>query len=379
MYLYQRSHRFFAQVADDIKAIAEKELQSLGAKSTAQVYRGIHFNANAEVLYTINFQSRLVHRILAPLITFDCHSDAYLYKTASQIKWRDFLDPANTLAVFATVSHSNITHSKFAALRLKDAIVDYFRDRTGRRPSIDTQNPDIWINLHIQNNQATISLDASGGSLHRRGYRKKTVEAPMIETLAAAIISYSDWHGRTPLYDPFCGSGALLCEAYLLATQTPAAILRKRFGFERLPDFNAAIWRQVKNQAMKQVKSLPRAIIAGSDKSAQAVQAALRNCGMIDKNHSIQISQRDVFDIENLQGHTIVCNPPYGIRMAKGKNLDEFYKKFGDFLKQRCRNATAYIYFGEPAYIKSLGLKPAWKKPLSTGGLDGRLAKYEVY
>ncbi|MFQ5628300.1 MAG: class I SAM-dependent RNA methyltransferase, partial [bacterium] len=242
MYLYQKTSRYFAQVADDVKDLAEADLQSLGAKSTRQVYRGIHFTATPEVLYKINFRSCLSHRILAPLMTFDCHSDKYLYKTALQIKWQDFLAPSKTFAVNATVSHSNITHSKFAALRLKDAVVDYFRERTGKRPSIDTEYPDVWLSLHIQNNKATISLDTAGGSLHRRGYRRKTVEAPMIETLAAAIIRYSEWDGRSPLCDPFCGSGTLLCEAFLHATQTPAAILRKKFGFERLPDFDVAIW-----------------------------------------------------------------------------------------------------------------------------------------
>ncbi|MFQ5633171.1 MAG: class I SAM-dependent RNA methyltransferase, partial [bacterium] len=159
----------------------------------------------------------------------------------------------------------------------------------------------------------------------------------------------------------------------------PAAILRKKFGFERLPDFDAAVWEQVRKKAMSQIKSVHRGIIAGSDKSAQAVQAALRNCEMLDKSHVIQISQRDVFEIENLEGHTIVCNPPYGIRLGKGRDLSALYKNLGDFLKQKCRGTNVFIYFGEPEYIKSVGLKPCWKQPLSNGGLDGRLVKFEVY
>ncbi|MEJ2194725.1 MAG: THUMP domain-containing protein [Ignavibacteriaceae bacterium] len=173
MYNYQKTNRYFAQVADDIKDIAEEEVQSFGAKKTSQKYRGIYFSADTETLYKINYYSRLINRVLAPLISFNCHSDELLYKRALKINWEDFLDPSKTFAVFASVTNSSIKHSKFASLRLKDAIVDYFRNRTRNRPSIDTRGPDVWFNLHIEKNEATISLDTSGGSLHRRGYRKK--------------------------------------------------------------------------------------------------------------------------------------------------------------------------------------------------------------
>ena len=217
MYRYQETQRYFAQVADDIKDIAEQELCTLGARETSPTYRGIYFSASQKVLYTINFYARLITRVLAPLTSFRCHSDRYLYKKAGEIEWQDFLDPSQTFAVFATVANSRLRHSKFAALRLKDAVVDSFRAATGVRPSIDTREPDVWVNLHIQNDEATISLDTSGGSLHRRGYRKKSVQAPLVETLAAAIIHHAEWDGRRPLYDPFCGSGTLLCEAYMLS------------------------------------------------------------------------------------------------------------------------------------------------------------------
>lgn len=378
-YDYQKTNRYFAQVADDIKDIAEEELQSLGAVETRQAYRGIYLTANPKVLYSINFHSRLINRVLAPLIFFDCHSDRYLYKRASEVQWEDFLNPSQTFAVFATVQHSSIRHSKFAALRLKDAVVDYFRTRTGERPSIDTRDPDLWINLYIDKNQATISLDTSGGSLHRRGYRNKSVQAPMVETLAAAIIKFSGWDGRLPLYDPFCGSGTLLCEGYMHASHTPSAILRRKFGFEKLPDFDSLLWNQVKNEGMQKITPIPKGFIAGSDISLEAIKSSIHNCSLIDKENVIEIEQHDVFNIENIQGKTIFCNPPYGIRTGKGMDLCSFYKRFGDFLKQRCSGSTAYIYFGERKYIKNIGLKPSWKKPLSNGGLDGRLAMYELY
>ncbi len=379
MYNYQKTNRYFAQAADDIKDIVEEELISFGAQKTSQAYCGIHFTANTKVLYTINFQSRLINRVLAPLISFNCSSDDQLYKGALQVSWEDFLDPSKTFAVFASVTNSYIQHSKFASLRLKDAIVDYLRDLTGKRPSIDTREPDIWLNLHIENNEATISLDTSGGSLHRRGYRKQGIRAPMVETLAASIINYSGWDGKSALYDPFCGSGTLLCEAYMLASKTPASIFRKKFGFERLPDFNLSLWKKIKEDALEKIKQVKKGAIAGSDISADAVEASITNCKVIDKENVIGIENYDVFNIDKIDGATIVCNPPYGIRIGKSDDLSNFYKRFGDFLKQRCKNSTAFIYFGDRKFIKNIGLKPSWKKLLSNGGLDGRLVKYELY
>lgn len=379
MYLYQQTNRYFAQAPDDVKDIAEAELRALGVQESDASFRGIHFAAIPEVLYKVNYQSRLINRILAPLIKFKCPSDHILYEKASMLKWDDFLDNTKTFAIFATVSNSQITHSKYAALRLKDAIVDYFRNRTGERPSIDTREPDVWFNLHIDYDEATISLDTSGGSLHRRGYRKESVEAPMIETLAAAIIKHSGWNGQTPLYDPLCGSGTLLCEAYLHAANIPGGILRPKFGFERLPDFDASLWQKVKEAALQNIKPIPPGLIAGSDKLAAAVRAAQTNCAVLDKNKAIEITQQDMFKIKNPGNRTIVCNPPYGIRLGKDTNLYRFYKNWSDFLKQRCRNSVVFIYFGEKKYLKSMNLKPSWKKPLAAGGLDGRLVKYELY
>jgi len=378
-YQYQKSNRYFAQVADDIKDIASTELESLGAENIKPVYRGLYFTSVKESLYKINYQSALINRVLAPILSFNCHSDAYLYKTALKINWDDFMETSSTFAVFASVSHSSITHSKFAALRLKDAIADYFKDKTGKRPSVDTHNPDVWINLHIEHNEAVISIDTSGGSLHRRGYRKKSVQAPMIETLAAAIIRYSEWDGSTPLYDPFCGSGTILCEAYLFATKTPPGMFRRKFGFENLPDYDPKLWDQVKDKADKEIKSLSPGLIMGSDKNNMAVKASYQNSELIDKDGIIKVTREDIFKIDGLEKKTIICNPPYGIRLNDKEDMSDFYKILGDFLKQKCNGSTAYIYFGERKYLKNIGLKSTWKRILSNGGLDGRLAKFELY
>ena len=379
MYRYQETQRYFAQVADDIKDIAEQELRTLGARETSPTYRGIYFSAAPKVLYTINFYARLISRVLAPLTSFRCHSDRYLYKKAREIEWQDFLDPSQTFAVFATVANSRLRHSKFAALRLKDAVVDSFRAATGVRPSIDTRQPDVWMNLHIHNDEATISLDTSGGSLHRRGYRKKSVQAPLVETLAAAIIHHAEWDGRRPLYDPFCGSGTLLCEAYMSAARMPAGLFRKRFGFQSLPDFDAGLWRQLQEDGQAALRPPHQGLIFGSDIDPEAVHAARVNIAAFPARPAITVEQRDAFQIRRIDDAVIVCNPPYGIRMGKQANLGDFYARLGDFLKQCCRGSTAFIYCGERQYLKRIGLKPAWKKPLVNGGLDGRLAKYELY
>jgi len=379
MYDYQQSRRYFVQVADDIKDIAEEELLELGAAELSHSYRGIYINADLESLYRINLQSRLINRVLAPLKTFDCHSDSYLYQVGKQIRWEDFLNPEQTLAVFSSVTQSNINHSKYAALRLKDAIVDYFRERGGKRPSIDTRNPDLWLNVYIEKNVATISVDTSGGSLHRRCYRMESTQAPMSETLAASIIRYAGWDGQTPLYDPFCGSGTLLCEAYLAATKTPPAYRRSKFGFERLPEFDEEVWAKVKKEAEKRVQPVSNNFIQGSDIDSKVVETAKKNSAVIDPMTQIKIIQKDIFQIEKLEDTTIVCNPPYGIRMEHKSDLSAFYKKLGDFLKQRCTHSTAYIYFGDRKYIKHIGLKSSKKWILSNGGLDGRLAKYVMY
>jgi len=244
MYIYQEKNRYFAQIADGLEELGAEELLELGATDIRTVYRGLHFQADQDALYRINYTSRLITRVLAPLLSFKCHDTDYLYKRTREINWLDFLDESQTFAVFANVSNSHINHSQFAALRVKDAVVDFFRDDCGKRPSIDTESPHVWFNVFIEQNQATISVDCSGGSLHKRGYRQSTVEAPMQETLAAAIIRITEWDGERPLYDPMCGSGTLLSEAALKLSRTPSAWQRKHFGFKALPDYEFKIWKK---------------------------------------------------------------------------------------------------------------------------------------
>lgn len=377
---YQKDSVYFAQVQEHLIHPCAKELSDLGAEETRSCFRGIYFKADKKTFYKITYMTRLASRILAPLVTFPCDSSDILYKTGKKIKWEDIIPFKKTFAVKANVSDSSITHSQFASLRLKDAIVDYFRERTGKRPNVEKLFPDTLINLHIRKDQADISLDASGAApLHKRGYREATVEGPMQETIAAALIGFTGWDGSTPLYDPMCGSGTLLCEALMHYSNIPAGIFREKFGLEIMPDFNRELWQQVKDTCNSSIKELPEHIISGSDISEDAVTAAKTNLMGLHFGRRIPVSQKDFRSIPAINNSIIVINPPYGIRMGKNQNLNLLYKELGDFLKQKCKGATAYIYFGDPGYISKMGIKAAWKKPLKAGGLDGRLVRYDMY
>jgi len=378
-YQYQQNGRYFAQIAEDLKEAGAREIAELGAQDVHPEFSGIHFKATPSTLYRINYLSRLVSRCLAPLVSYPCPDTDTLYQKAKQIAWEDFFTKDKTFAVSGNVSDSGISHSKYAALRLKDAIADYFKEKTGQRPDVSVNNPDIPLNLHIRKDMAVISLDTSGGALHRRGYREETVSAPMQETVAAAMIRFSEWDGSVPLYDPLCGSGTLLCEALMHYSQIPAGIFRQQFGFESLPDFDDALWSQVKRKADGQIRELPRKLIAGSDVSLQAVRAARTNLMGLHYGNRVTIERLDFRNLPVLKEHVVVGNPPYGIRMGAHEDLDLFYKQFGDFLKQKCKGSTAFVYFGDRKYIKKIGLKASWKKPIKTGGLDGRLVKYPLY
>lgn len=378
-YVYEKESRYFAQVAESVKDLAVEELKELGAEEISPVFRGLWFKAKKKEFYKIIYSARLLSRVLAPLAIFECHTKDDLYKAAKKIRWEEFLTQKKTFSINANVSESDITHSNFAGLRVKDALADYFRDRTNRRPNVDAENPYIMINVHIHRNTATISIDASHGPLHKRGYREASVSAPMQETVAAAIIRLSEWEGQTPLYDPMCGSGTLLCEALMKHCRIPAQVFRQTFGFERLPDFDTGLWETVKQECQDGFIPLEKGLIAGSDVAETSVEAARTNIMGLHFGSEITIEQMDFKALDSLSGYTIVANPPYGIRMGKEQNLNRFYQQLGEFLKNRCKDATAYIYFGEPRYIKKVPLAPAWKRPLKIGGLDGKLVKYELF
>ena len=232
MFHYQEHREFFAQVAGGIEDLAAIELESLGATNLKVGMRGISFSASLQDLYRINYRSRLLTRVLAPLVKFEARTPEQLYLGAKRVDWTNIFRLDQTFAVFANVFRSDIDHSQFAALKVKDCVVDMFRKRyKDSRPNVDAKDPDLWISVHIHENNATISLDCSGGSLHRRGYRQHAVEAPMMETLAAAILDFAGWEGKRRFYDPMCGSGTFVIEAAMMAANIAPGMQRSYFGF----------------------------------------------------------------------------------------------------------------------------------------------------
>lgn len=378
MYEYQ-SKGYFAQVPGMMEELCAQELVELGATNTKTTYRGVYFNADIETLYKINYTSRLLSRVLAPLKTFHCNNTNVLYKTGLQIRWEDFLSIEKTFSISASVSKSNINNSLFASQRLKDAIADYFRSKYDKRPSVETVNPDVRFNLHIEKDEAVISLDSSGESLHKRGYRLLAGEAPMQETLAAAIIKLSRWDGENPLWDPMCGSGTILCEALMHHCRIPAQKLRKKFGFFNLPDYNKEIWESVKENYDKAIRPLEKGIISGSDKSQKMLEVAKENLSRLPFSEAVDLRCHPFQHIKKFENGTIITNPPYGIRLGEIEKVKELYKELGDFLKSGCNGTSAFIYTGDPSLRKAIGLRTSRRVPLVNGKLEGVLFQIDSY
>jgi putative N6-adenine-specific DNA methylase len=378
-YLFLGGEPFFGQVPDGGEDVAAAELSRLGATDIRAGYRGLYFHAGRDALYRIVYCALTVSRVICPLIRFQCHSPEYLYKRVQSIDWDQLFTPSDTFAVFATVANSSMRHSQYAALTVKDAVVDQFRQRKGERPNVEPTTPDLWINLYLHANVATISLDLSGGSMHRRGYRVESVEAPMQETVAAVLIAMTGWDGETPLVDPMCGSGTILCEALMHYCRIPAAYLRPKQSVRFMPGFDARAWKTMKHAADDAIRELPEGLIRGSDEAHTAVAAARANLAKLPHGRRVRLETTRFEQIDAIHGATIITNPPYGLRIGKRDAMPDFVRGLGDFLKQRCTGSTAFVYFGDRELIKSIGLRPAFKKPLANGGLDGRLVKLEMF
>ena len=380
MFEYQKYGKYYAQVAGETEEICAKELEEFGAKEVVPAYRGVSFEADNETLYRINYCSRLCVRILAPILTFDCHSTKYLTKTATDnIEWDKLLKINQTFAINASVGDSNIKHSLYASQCLKDGIADYFNAKFGRRPNVDTENPDLQLHLRIYRNRAIISIDTSGIALHKRGYRSSSVMAPIQETMAAVMVNLANWDKKTPIWDPMCGSGTILAEILMLYCNIPAQFLRKKFGFEILPDFDRKIWKKVREEADSKIIDLPSGLIFGSDKDPAAIKAAQKNLALLPSGQKISIGVLDYNDKEKFENGIIIMNPPYGIRLGETEEAAALYKDFGNFLKKRCNNTTAFIYIGDATLRKAFGLKPSFSKKLINGSLEGVFLKIESF
>ena len=380
MYNYQKDNTYFAQVPGMMEEFCKEELEELGAKECKVSYRGVYFSADKEALYRINYRSRLISRVLAPLITFKCPNTNTLIKTADKIKWESFFSVKNTFSITASVAKSQITNSLYASQCLKDGIADYFRKVSGGvRPDVNTVNPDVRINLHIEKDEAVLSIDTSGESLHKRGYRLLAGEAPMQETLAAMIIRLSKWDGEKPLWDCMCGSGTIICEALMHYCRIPAQYLRKNFGFFYLPDFDKTLWEKIKNESDSHIRPLPKGIITGSDKSQKVIDVAKENLSRLPFSDAVDISCHPFQHTKLFENGVLITNPPYGIRMGELEEVKKLYEELGDFLKQRCKGTSAFIYTGDQQLRKSIGLKTTRRIHLINGKLEGVLVQIDSY
>jgi putative N6-adenine-specific DNA methylase len=375
-----RIERYFATCGRGIEPVLADELRALGARGVKPGRGGVSFCGDRALLYQANLWLRTAIRVLWPILEADVSSPDELYEAVRSLDWTRYLTPEHTLAVDCNVRDSHITHSQYAALRVKDAICDQFIERCGKRPSVDVAEPMIALNLHIYRNRAVLSLDSSGESLHKRGYRPIQTRAPLNEALAAALVLMTGWRGDRPFADPLCGSGTLAIEAAWIALRRPPGLTRKRFGFQGWMDFDVELWTSLRDQARRGIgRTLPAPLLA-SDVRGDAVAMALTNARAAGIGHLLRFNKRDVRDFQPTPGRpgVLLCNPPYGERLGEEKNLFSLYRLLGEVFTQRCRGWTAYVFTGNPRLAAAIGLPPAAETPLYNGKIPCRLLKFEL-
>mgnify|MGYP001166006911 CR=1 FL=1 len=374
----QFASTFFATTAKGLEDVLAGELRALGVGSVNPGTGGVHFSGSRADGYRACLWLRTANRVLQPLGNFPCQSAEQLYDGVYSCPWEEFLTPAMSLALDASVRDSALTHSRYVALKGKDAIVDRMRDRCGQRPDIDPAEPDLPVNLHLAGNHCTVSLDLAGPGLHRRGYRLERTIAPLRETLAAGMLLLSGWDGTTPFVDPMCGSGTLPIEAALLATGTAPGLARS-FAFQKWPGFDARSWQALRDEA-HQLRRPPAAAIVGADRDPRALRAALDNAGRLTGSAAITWTRADFSSLNPPSASgTLLFNPPYGERLKDNPDLETLYRSIGDTLKQRWTGWTAWLLTGNLEAAKRIGLKATRRIPLWNGPLECRLLKYELY
>lgn len=358
--------------------ILAKELHQLGAQNVEIGTRMVSFVGDKGFMYKSNLALRTALKILKPIYNFRAFNEASLYKGIQGIDWTKYMNSNQTFVIDTTVHSDNFKHSQFVAQKCKDAIVDQFKEKFGSRPSIDKDYPDLRINIHIDRDQCSVSLDSSGASLHQRGYKTATNIAPINEVLAAGMLLLSGWDGSCDFMDPMCGSGTILAEAAMIACNIPPNINRKEFAFEKWNDWDNDLFDQIMDSLMKKVKEF-HYTITGYDKAPSAVMKAKDNIRNANLDEYVKISERNFFDTEkeNQGPLHMVFNPPYGERLDI--HLERFYREIGDTLKQSYSNTNAWFITANLEALKYVGLKPSRKIKLFNGKLEARLVKYEMY
>ena len=369
---------FLAKTFYGFEPLLEKELRKLGAKNIKSINRAVSFEGDLGFLYKANLSLRTALRILMPIGRFPVKNQTDLYRAIDRIDWSKWFSAEQSFIIDVTLFSDHFTHSLFVAQKAKDAIVDQFSKREGNRPSVTTENPDIRIQLHLQGDQLTISLDSSGNSLHQRGYRIETNIAPINEVLAAGMLLHSGWEGKTYFYDPMCGSGTLAIEAAMIACNIPPSLNRTTFSFMNWKNFDAELYDIIRNSCLSKVREF-RGHIYASDKAPSAVRKAQENIENAGLEEYISVVRSDFFFADrpsDVPLH-IVFNPPYGERLSI--DADVFYGKIGDTLKKEYQGCEAWFITANIEALKSVGLRPSRKIKMFNGKLESRLVNYELY
>ena len=373
----EQSFELIAKTFMGLEPVLAKELTQMGANDVVIGRRMVSFTGDKEMMYRANFQLHTAIRILKPIRHFKAKSADDVYEEIKKIDWTEYLGTEKTFTVDSVVFSEEFRHSKFVSYKVKDAIVDQFREKTGKRPNISVANPDIRLNMHIAEDKCTLSLDSSGESLHRRGYRQESVEAPLNEVLAAGMILLSGWQGDTDFIDPMCGSGTLLIEAALIARNMAPGLFRKEYAFEKWPDFDADLFDAIYND-----ESLEREFnhkIYGYDIDIKAVNTARMNVKAAGLSDIISVEQQDFKEFTQPQNKSImITNPPYGERIST-PDLMGTYKMIGERLKHQFKGNDAWVLSYREECFDQIGLKPSIKIPLYNGSLECEFRKYQMF
>ena len=360
-----------------LEPVLAKELTQLGANEVQIGRRMVSFMGDKEMMYRANFQLHTAIRILKPIKHFKALSADDVYREVQKIDWSEYIGLDKTFAVDSVVFSEEFRHSKFVAYKVKDAIVDQFREKTGKRPNISVANPDIRLNIHIAEDKCTLSLDSSGESLHRRGYRQESVEAPLNEVLAAGMILMTGWQGETDFIDPMCGSGTLLVEASLIAHNMAPGLFRKEYAFEKWPDFDSDLFDRIYNDDSSEREFTHH--IYGYDVDIKAVNTARLNVRAAGLLNDITVEEADFKNFtQPKEKSIIVTNPPYGERISTPDLLGT-YKMIGERLKHQFLNNDAWILSYREECFDQIGLKPSIKIPVYNGSLECEFRKYQIF
>lgn len=366
-----------AKTFQGLEEVLAQELTELGASNIEIGRRMVSFTGDKAMMYRANFCLRTAIRILKPIKHFSAKTADEVYEAVKSIEWENYLDNMSSFAVDAVVFSNEFRHSKFVAYKVKDAIVDYFREKTGNRPSVRINNPDVSFNIHVAEDQCTLSLDSSGESLHRRGYRQEQVEAPLNEVLAAGMILMTGWRGECDLIDPMCGSGTIPIEAALIARNIAPGVFRKEFGFEKWKDFDQELFDSIYNDDSQEREFNHK--IYGYDNNQKANEIATHNvkAAGVTKDVILKIQPFQQFE-QPAEKSIIITNPPYGERISSGDLLD-LYQMIGERLKHAFTGNDAWILSYRDECFDQIGLKPSVKIPLFNGALECQFRKYQLF